>query len=269
MTYCNAGTDVAYINPFLYRGYYYDSESGLYYLMSRYYDPEIGQFISPDTQDYLDPETIGGVDLYAYCNNNPVMGYDPTGHWDWGTFWTGVGMIATAVTAIALVVTTLGAGTPLAISIVAGVTAAAGVLTGVNGIATVIEAGTDYNFVKDGVFQGNETAYNVYATITEGVAVVGSMILGGYQSTGRFKASKQGRELLGKGYKSVGKDRWVSKDGFRQMRMDKPHMYNGEKLNYHINLDTFKVNYWQNSRAPINKKIGLHLVYDFFSFIIK
>ena len=40
--------------------------------MSRYYDPAIGQFISMDTVDYLNPETIGGVDLYAYCNNNPV-----------------------------------------------------------------------------------------------------------------------------------------------------------------------------------------------------
>ena len=80
MTYCNAGTDVAYINPFLYRGYYYDSESGLYYLMSRYYDPKIGRFISPDTPDYLKPDTIGGVDLYAYGLNNPVMYVDPTGH---------------------------------------------------------------------------------------------------------------------------------------------------------------------------------------------
>ena len=48
--------------------------------MSRYYDPEISQFISPDTQDYLKPETIGGVDLYAYCENNPVIHVDPTGH---------------------------------------------------------------------------------------------------------------------------------------------------------------------------------------------
>ena len=72
--------NVANINPFRYRGYYYDVESGLYYLMSRYYDPQIGRFISPDTQDYLDPDTIGGVDLYAYGLNNPIMYVDPTGH---------------------------------------------------------------------------------------------------------------------------------------------------------------------------------------------
>ncbi|MBR7100589.1 MAG: hypothetical protein IKC91_05525 [Clostridia bacterium] len=60
------------LNPFRYRGYYYDEETGLYYLMSRYYDPEVGQFISPDSFNYLNPHTIGGVNLYAYCLNNPV-----------------------------------------------------------------------------------------------------------------------------------------------------------------------------------------------------
>ncbi len=68
------------INPFRYRGYYYDTESNLYYLMSRYYDPEIGQFISMDSVDYLDPDEIGGVDLYAYCRNNPIMYIDLDGH---------------------------------------------------------------------------------------------------------------------------------------------------------------------------------------------
>ena len=77
----NAAAELALgnLNPFRYRGYYYDTESGLYYLMSRYYDPEIGQFICPDTPDWLAPETIGGVDLYAYCRNNPIMFKDPTG----------------------------------------------------------------------------------------------------------------------------------------------------------------------------------------------
>ena len=52
----------------------------MYYLNSRYYDPETGRFISPDSLDYLDPETLGGINLYSYCNNNPVNKYDPTGH---------------------------------------------------------------------------------------------------------------------------------------------------------------------------------------------
>lgn len=46
----------------------------------------------------------------------------------------------------------------------------------------MVEASTDYNFIKDGIFQGNETAYNIYAGITEGVAAVGSMVLGVYHT---------------------------------------------------------------------------------------
>ena len=69
----------------LYRSYYYNVETGLYYLQSRYYDPRTGRFISPDSADYLDPSMISGMNLYAYCGNNPVMGYDPTGKWTYST----------------------------------------------------------------------------------------------------------------------------------------------------------------------------------------
>ncbi|MBQ6268270.1 MAG: RHS repeat-associated core domain-containing protein, partial [Clostridia bacterium] len=65
-------------NPLRYRGYYYDNETELYYLQSRYYDPCLGRFISPDSLlvagDYLT-----GLNRYAYCNCNPVMYSDPTG----------------------------------------------------------------------------------------------------------------------------------------------------------------------------------------------
>ena len=54
-------------------------ETNLYYLNSRYYDPEIGRFLSADRPDYLEPESINGLNLYAYCNNNPVMYCDPEG----------------------------------------------------------------------------------------------------------------------------------------------------------------------------------------------
>lgn len=67
------------LNPFRYRSYYYDTETGLYYLQTRYYDPETGRFISQDSVEYADPESINGLNLYAYCGNNPVMRIDPTG----------------------------------------------------------------------------------------------------------------------------------------------------------------------------------------------
>ena len=71
---------VANANPFRYRSYFYDTDTGLYYLKTRYYDPEVGRFINMDAVDYADPEILGGLNLYAYCNNNPVMYVDPTGH---------------------------------------------------------------------------------------------------------------------------------------------------------------------------------------------
>ena len=76
----NNSDDIANINPFRYRGYYYDIESGLYYLKSRYYSPELGRFISPDGIEYLEPDNVLGLNLYAYCYNNPIMYVDSTGH---------------------------------------------------------------------------------------------------------------------------------------------------------------------------------------------
>ena len=84
------------VNPFRYRGYYYDVETGFYYLKSRYYDPETGRFISQDSIDYADPESINGLNLYAYCGNNPVMNVDPT-----GTFFLACLIVGLIVGAIA------------------------------------------------------------------------------------------------------------------------------------------------------------------------
>ena len=72
-------SSVAKLNPFRYRGYYYDAETGLYYLNSRYYDPSIGRFINADDISYIQPTDINGLNLYAYCGNNPVMYVDPEG----------------------------------------------------------------------------------------------------------------------------------------------------------------------------------------------
>ena len=168
-------------------------------------------------------------------------------------------MVGTAITAIALSVTTFGAGIPLAMSIVAGVTLGAGVLTGINGVATMIEAGTDYNFVRDGLFNDvlglSDSAYNVYAGVTEGVAMVGSMILGFYHATGHYKAAKESQRYLGKGYTKAGKNRWVSADGYRQVRWDTTHhMYKGKPSPVHFN--------WYEYQYPIAPGVRNKLVSD-------
>ena len=65
-------------NPIRYRGYYYDSESGFYYLQSRYYDPEICRFINADGLASTG-QGILGCNMFAYCGNEPVNGADPSG----------------------------------------------------------------------------------------------------------------------------------------------------------------------------------------------
>ena len=96
----NDASHIGNLNPFRYRGYYYDTETGLYYLKSRYYDPEVGRFITIDDISYLDPETINGLNLYAYCGNNPVMHVDPNGTFILSLFLIclGIGLVAGAVT---------------------------------------------------------------------------------------------------------------------------------------------------------------------------
>ena len=107
---------IAELNPFRYRSYYYDRETNLYYLNTRYYDPEVGRFISQDDVGYLDPEHINGLNLFAYCGNNPVMGYDPDGMLNWLNIFGCilVAFVATAavVGGIIASVASFGAATP-------------------------------------------------------------------------------------------------------------------------------------------------------------
>ncbi|AGB41141.1 RHS repeat-associated core domain protein [Halobacteroides halobius DSM 5150] len=80
-------------NPHRYAGYYYDESTGLYYLNARYYDAEIGRFITRDTfQGFEDnPQSLN---KYAYCQGNPVMNVDPSGHLPWGLGlnWAALGL---------------------------------------------------------------------------------------------------------------------------------------------------------------------------------
>ena len=113
-------TFIGNINPIRYRGYYYDTDTGFYYLQSRYYDPEVGRFINADDITYVAPLALAACDLYGYCGNNPVMNVDPNGHewwkfWEWD--WAKIGMIALSVVeiigGIALTFFTSGIGAPI------------------------------------------------------------------------------------------------------------------------------------------------------------
>lgn len=174
-------------NPFRYKGYYYDDETGLYYLLSRYYDSAIGQFISPDDCSYLNVESISGYHLYAYCNNNPMMLLDESGHeavwwnpstWDWGAIGKGIGLVLTGGIAIAVGIVTFPYGGW--ISVVAGITIIAGGGTVVFGLADAYEGISGYNPIKEGVFLGNSKAYNITENIFLWTAIVGTIVCSSY-----------------------------------------------------------------------------------------
>ena len=84
--YYNGGASTAAaLNPYTYRGYYYDSDLELYYLQSRYYDSNTGRFISPDGF-ITTGQGLTSYNMYAYCGNNPISRTDLT-----GAFWEKVG----------------------------------------------------------------------------------------------------------------------------------------------------------------------------------
>ena len=123
--------NIGNINPFRYRGYYFDSETNFYYLNSRYYDPEIKRFISADSIDIIGatPDGLTDKNLYAYCDNNPVMRRD-----DGGKFWhilTGA-VVGAVIGAVGSVLNDIMSGETdfKTIAINAGVSAAFGALGG-------------------------------------------------------------------------------------------------------------------------------------------
>ena len=140
----SAANTIAELNPFRYRGYYFDTETGFYFLKTRYYDPEIGRFTTIDDLSYLDPGSVNGLNLYAYCSNNPVMGYDPSGTFDRGTFWD---FVVHGVAFLAGVWIAVRTG-----SVLLGAAAFGFVNNAVNFVY--------YTFISDGVSDLTPTSYN-------------------------------------------------------------------------------------------------------------
>ncbi len=167
-------------NPFRYRGYVYDTETRLYYLESRYYDPETGRFISADTLMSTGQSALG-YNMFAYCLNNPVNMSDTMGTFSLSTLFSGISLISIGVAAIAVAATilTCGAAAPLMVG-VAAVTATAGAATVINGTAEVVESVTGYNYVRDGLMGGNERAYQKQRDTFKLIAELGTAVCSAY-----------------------------------------------------------------------------------------
>ena len=127
------------LNPFRYRGYVYDTETRLYYLQSRYYDPEVGRFLNADI--YVSTgQGVLGHNMYAYCGNNPVVRAD-----DEGDFWNLVigAAVGAVIGGITTAITTYNSETGVDWGKVAA-SAAAGAVSGLisaTGAGMIIQAG--------------------------------------------------------------------------------------------------------------------------------
>ena len=140
-TISQTAANVAAYNPFRYRGYRYDADTGFYYLQSRYYDPAICRFINADA--YNDTGNgILGYNMFAYCLNNPVMYADDGGTWpSLSQVFAAVAVAAATVAVVAACVATAGAAAPALITVagtVVNTTAVAGAAAAVAGEAAAV-----------------------------------------------------------------------------------------------------------------------------------
>ena len=216
---CEIETDVNGIatkNPFRYRGYYYDVETGLYYLKTRYYDPETGRFITIDDISYLAPDTINGLNLYAYCGNNPVMRVDENGNAWWHWLAGALAVIGTILVVGAVTVLTVGVGTTVLAGTLAGAVihgAAVGALVGAGVGAAVgaVAGGVVSGWTVEGILTGIGIGFGVGA-------IVGAVIGGAVSANGWYNAKAleftnnmgSGRVVLGRsmdGYTSVARSK--------------------------------------------------------------
>ncbi len=91
----------------------YDQETEYYYVSSRYYAPKIGRWINADDTAYLGADgTLLSYNLFAYCKNNPVLGYDPTGHFSWTDVFNTAAVVTIAALAVIAIVGSGGSAAP-------------------------------------------------------------------------------------------------------------------------------------------------------------
>ncbi len=201
-------TFIGNVNPIRYRGYYYDTDTGFYYLQSRYYDPEIGRFINADDITYVDPSSLASCNVYGYCGNNPVMYVDPTGEAFFVFLIAAlVGFaVSTAVSAVTQAAFNGGQvnwGTALIDGLFGAISGALWMVPGLGAMATgLINAGL--TAVNGVITTGIENNWN-YSWQDIGVIAFSALVSGAVSGATRNRFLKDyGKKILTKSHELVG-----------------------------------------------------------------
>ena len=162
-------------NPYRYKSYYYDKESGLYYLKSRYYSASLHRFISLDQTEYMEIGSITGLNLYVYCGNDPINHVDPDGC----AWYDIIGLIGVGLFIASSIVLTAGMAGAVLGGIAGGIIygAAIGTITlGTVGAASGAIGGMIYDAVN-----GNEFGTSIWTgtKIGFGIGAIAGAIIGG------------------------------------------------------------------------------------------
>ncbi len=193
----------AEINPLRYRGYYYDTETGFYYLQSRYYDPVTHRFINADSYSSTGQGIIG-YNMFAYCNNSPVIQADHTGEFGLLTLVSAVVSAAVNVATTYIAAKATGQEYTLTDALVS---AAIGAVNAIPGAGPFIAGGISgaysaYTAVKNGATAG-EAALCFAVSATATTASIGNLANLGTESALRIAATASADLVFGTGYNCI------------------------------------------------------------------
>ena len=184
-----SSTDTNHIanrNPLRYRSYYYDTETGWYYLQSRYYDPEVGRFINADLPEYSAAFSIDDNNLFAYCGNNPVLRDDKDGEcWE---IVVGSAIAGAVVGAFSSVINAAIAGDPITFGSVAkaaGIGLIEGAICGAAAVLPISVGG----FIGRGVFSAVNAGLTYNTEIQDGKSKATAAISAAASFAGTFVSS--------------------------------------------------------------------------------
>lgn len=173
-----SSSNIGSLNPFRYKGYYYDGESGMYYCKTRYYVPLWGRWLNADSSSQIKPENIVELNLFNYCNNNPILGYDPVGLLNWWKLGTIVLSVFAIIAATAAAIVSCG---------VASVAATIAITSMISIGSRFFEVGAlQYKKSKEDGDSGTEIFSDIIdAIFANGLKIIGGTLftkLGGFTS---------------------------------------------------------------------------------------